>query len=78
MNEPPVCEKCGDEYWLGEGCEVSKYCDPCAQERVAEVEAENVPILENNYGSHTAAELLVYTGMMERCSASTSSEILRK
>lgn len=46
-NEPPCCEKCGDEYWLKDGMEPSKYCDPCAQEvvisleaRVAELEAE--------------------------------------
>jgi hypothetical protein len=38
MNEPPVCESCGCEYGLREGCDPSKYCDNCAQERVALVE----------------------------------------
>lgn len=39
MNEPPVCARCGDEYWLRDGMEPTKYCDPCAHERVAELEA---------------------------------------
>lgn len=31
-NEPPQCVKCGDEYFLNEGCEPTDYCDPCAQD----------------------------------------------
>jgi hypothetical protein len=37
-NDPPVCEACEDEYSLRDGMEVSRYCDPCAQERVAVAE----------------------------------------
>lgn len=39
MNEPPTCARCEDEYSLRDGMEPSKYCDPCAQERVSELEA---------------------------------------
>lgn len=39
MNEPPVCARCEDEYFLRDGMEPTKYCDPCAHERVAELEA---------------------------------------
>lgn len=38
MNEPPVCVLCEDEYMTRDGCDDGKYCDPCAQERVAELE----------------------------------------
>lgn len=31
-NDPPQCEKCGDEYLLPDGYERTEYCDPCAQE----------------------------------------------
>jgi hypothetical protein len=39
MNEPPTCARCEDEYNLRDGMEPSKYCDPCAQIRVTELEA---------------------------------------
>lgn len=39
MNEPPTCARCEDEYSLRDGMEPSKYCDPCAQEIVSELEA---------------------------------------
>lgn len=38
MNEPPVCVLCESEYNLHDGMDVSKYCDPCAQSRVIDVE----------------------------------------
>lgn len=31
-NEPPTCIKCGDEYLLPDGYEITAYCNPCAQE----------------------------------------------
>jgi hypothetical protein len=37
MDEPPICKKCGDEYFLKDGYEVTDYCDPCAQELVPEL-----------------------------------------
>ena len=33
-NDPPQCEKCGDEYLLPDGYERTDYCNPCAQELV--------------------------------------------
>ena len=38
MNEPPTCKCCEEEYDLHDGMEPSEYCDPCAQERVSELE----------------------------------------
>lgn len=38
MNEPPTCARCGDEYSLRDGMEETKYCDPCAPERVSDLE----------------------------------------
>ena len=38
MNEPPTCARCGDEYNLRDGMDPSKYCDPCAQEHISELE----------------------------------------
>jgi hypothetical protein len=38
MNEPPVCALCEEEYWLEDGMDPSKYCHPCAQTRVSELE----------------------------------------
>jgi hypothetical protein len=32
------CARCGDEYNLRDGMEETKYCDPCAQECVSELE----------------------------------------
>ena len=36
-DDPPVCVKCGDEYHLPDGYEVTDYCDPCAQELVPDL-----------------------------------------
>ena len=36
-DDPPTCCKCGDEYFLKDGFEVTDYCDPCAQELVPEL-----------------------------------------
>jgi uncharacterized Zn ribbon protein len=38
-DDPPTCIKCGDEYSLHDGFEVTDYCDPCAQELVPELVA---------------------------------------
>jgi PHP family Zn ribbon phosphoesterase len=38
MYEIPTCARCEGEYALRDGEEPSKYCDPCAQERVVELE----------------------------------------
>lgn len=35
--ELPTCKKCGDEYFLHEGCEATDYCDSCAQELVPDL-----------------------------------------
>lgn len=35
-----ACARCHNVYELRDGCEPTKYCDPCAHERVAELEAE--------------------------------------
>ena len=36
---PPTCERCEAEYYLRDGDDPTKYCDHCAHERVAELEA---------------------------------------
>jgi hypothetical protein len=39
-NEPPICKKCGDEFTVEYGYEVTDYCDPCAQEIAADAQSE--------------------------------------
>ena len=36
-DDPPTCIKCGDEYFLKDGYEITDYCDPCAQELVPDL-----------------------------------------
>ena len=37
-NDPPCCERCGMEYNLRDGDDPSKYCDPCAQAALLDME----------------------------------------
>ena len=34
-----ICKKCREEYLLNDGCEPTPYCDACAHEVLAELEA---------------------------------------
>jgi len=38
MEEPPICARCGDEYFFEDGMDPSKYCHNCAHARCAESE----------------------------------------
>jgi hypothetical protein len=41
--DPTECVRCGNHYSLRDGCDPGKYCDPCAQERVIELESAASP-----------------------------------
>ena len=43
LNEPPICERCEDEYSLRDGMEPTKYCDACAHQTVSELEQPKKP-----------------------------------
>jgi hypothetical protein len=47
MNEPPICARCEEEYSLHDGMDPSRYCDPCAQERVSELEVQMETLLRS-------------------------------
>lgn len=44
-DDPPTCERCGEEYTLEYGCEPTRYCNECAHEVVAELEQERDEVL---------------------------------
>lgn len=43
---PPVCEKCGDEYTMDVLAEPTRYCDPCAHELLEARDAEVKALVE--------------------------------
>lgn len=38
-SEPPVCQRCDDEYLLRDNCEPTKFCDECSHAALSEAEA---------------------------------------
>lgn len=45
-NDPPTCIKCGDEFTVPGGYEVTDYCNPCAQEVASDLLEALVDIAE--------------------------------
>jgi hypothetical protein len=57
-NEPPTCIKCGDEYSLNDGCDVTDYCDLCAQEVAADLRGVLETIADFAPGNGDVCEII--------------------
>lgn len=47
LNEPPICAKCEEEFIFDDDMTAPRYCDPCAHERVSELEMQMKILLQS-------------------------------
>lgn len=47
LNEPPICARCEEEFIFDDDMTAPRYCDPCAHERVSELEVQMETLLQS-------------------------------
>jgi hypothetical protein len=70
-DDPPTCNKCGDEFTVPDGYEVTDYCNPCAQELVPELLTvlEAIVTSANNGNEPGRTWIMVAGGLIDSAEA---------